>query len=299
MRKVLGLVLLGLSVFFLVTALVGWIYAPGSTQRTPLNTNSLTELSGTATYLGTGPGAVRAQSRNVINGAKSDGSVAAWTSNTCLWWSDKASQCPSAEGDSALISASTDIFATDRHTGLSVNQTTYGTGGGDHEGLVNKWPFSTQRKTYPYWDGVLGRSVDAAYEQDTTVDGMKVYQFHVDIQDEPAEISSGVQGTYSDDKTLLVEPTTGTIIKQSETQARTLPTGDKALDLDLAFTDAQVKKNVTDTQANVNKLNLVHWVPWVAIVLAILTGVGAAVVLLREQAPPPAHGAPTDHLELV
>ena len=292
MRKVSGLVLLGVSVFFLVTALLGWFYAPGSTQRTPLDTNSTTELSGTATYLGTGPATVRAQSKNVVNGGKSDGSVAAWTSNTCLWWSDQASQCPSGDADnSALISADTDVFATDRHTGLSVNKAAYGTGGGDHEGLVNKWPFNTERKTYPYWDGVLGRAVDAKYQQDTTVDGMAVYQFNVKIDEEPAEIAAGAQGTYSDDKTFLVEPVTGTIIKQSETQTRTLDSGDKALEMDLAFTDDQVSKNVKDTQKNVDKLSLVGKIPWISIVLALLAGAGAALLLRGEGGRTAAHGA--------
>ena len=88
MRRTFGLVLMGLFSFLLVTALMGWFYAPGAVKRTPLNVNSTTSLSGMATYLGSGPDPVVAVSRNVTDGDKSDGDVSVFTAVTCLGWDE-------------------------------------------------------------------------------------------------------------------------------------------------------------------------------------------------------------------
>ena len=48
----------------------------------------------------------------------------------------------------------TDDFATDRITALAVNDPQYlPADAAPHEGLINKWPFEAEKKTYPYWDG--------------------------------------------------------------------------------------------------------------------------------------------------
>ena len=62
------------------------------------------------------------------------------------------------------MTAGTDRFATDRVTAVAVNDEKYvGVGAEPHEGLVNKFPFDVEQKTYPIWDGLLGRAVEATF----------------------------------------------------------------------------------------------------------------------------------------
>lgn len=284
MRKILGLVAIGLGAFLLVTALLAWVYAPGQFKRTPLDTNSTTQLSGTATYRGEGPGPVKAVSRSVVVGERSDDDVSVFTSTSCLVW-DKGADSPSCvsveDPQKRLITAGQDLFATDRRTGLSVNETKYIGQGTPHEGLVNKFPFDAEKKTYPFWDGLLGRSVDAAYAGEDTVGGLKTYKYVIDVRDEPAEIARDVQGTYSTRKTIWADPVTGALIKQTEQQQRTLD-GETVVDLDFGFTEDQVAKNVKDAKANGTKLSLLGVLPLVALALGIF-GVGLGAFLLRGQ----------------
>jgi hypothetical protein len=267
---------MGVFAFLLVTALMGWFYAPGSTQRTPLNVKSTTDLEGTATYLGTGPAPVQAYSKNVVNGEKSTSSKVVFTSNTCLWFKDVRGECPDAAGGPGLINAAEDTFATDRHTGLSVDKPTY-----HHEGLVNKFPFSAEKKTYPFWDGVLGKAVDAAFKGEESVNGFSTYKYVISVPEQPAIITGDVQGTYSDEKTMWVDPVTGSIIKQSDRQLRKLDSGATALDLDLGFTKAQVAANIKDADANRSQLRIVGLLPNIAIVGALISLV-AGLLLLRD-----------------
>lgn len=284
MRRMLGFVALGLGAFLLVTALLAWVYAPGQFKRTPLDTNSTTTLAGTATYRGEGPGPVKAVSRNVVVGERSDDDVAAFTSTTCLVW-DKGADTPSCvtadDPQKRLITAGQDQFATDRRTALSVNEAKYIGQATPHEGLVNKFPFDAEKKTYPFWDGLLGRAVDASFTGEDTVNGLRTYKYVIDVRDEPAEIAAGVQGTYSTTKTVWADPVTGALIKQTEKQQRAL-NGQTVVDLDFGFTDEQVAKNAKDAQANGDKLALLGVLPIVALVLGIL-GLGLGAFLLRGQ----------------
>ena len=286
MRKILGTLLLGLGGFLLVTALLALAWAPGQVKKTPLDTDSMTRLAGQASYLGGERGPVTATSHNVIDGPASTGDVAVFSTFSCLVWDRGGTppDCVSAEGeDTGLITASTDNFATDRRTGLSVgDQEKYvGANASPHEGLVNKFPFDTEQKTYPFWDGILDRAVDAAYQGEEVIDGLKTYKFLIDVKDQPAEISKGIQGTYSLNKTFWVDPVTGAIIKQSEKQARALPGGESALDLDFSFTDETVAKNVKTAKDNGSRLGLLRTLPWIAGLLGLLA-LGAGLLLNRD-----------------
>ncbi|MEO7071216.1 MAG: porin PorA family protein, partial [Nostocoides sp.] len=206
MRKPLGTVLLGLGGFLLTTALLLWFWVPGQVKQTPLNVNSTTRLAGTGSYLGEAGGPLKATSRTVVDGPKSKDGVVVFDTFTCLLRdpSGNAPDCVSSDGaNSALINAGTDTFATDRHTALSVNAKKYvGADALQHDGLVNKFPFDTEKKTYPFWDSLLGRAVDAKFDGTATLDGLLTDKFHIVVDNEPAEISQGVSGTYSDDKTM-------------------------------------------------------------------------------------------------
>lgn len=275
MRRIIGLVLMGLAGFLVMTALLALVYVPGQVKKTPLDTDSYTRLTGNASALPTGDGApVKALSHTVADGKKSDGDVVVFDTFTCLI-TDPNGDAPDCvddtDPDKRLVTATTDRFATDRTTGMAVNDEKYIGDATPHEGLVNKFPFGVEKKTYPFWDGVLGRAVDANFEGEEKVNGWDTYKFVIDVADEPAEISNGIQGTYSSTKTMFIDPRTGAIQKQTEQQVRKLDNGTTVLDLDFGFTDKTIAANIKDAKANDSKLGLVDKLPWIAGLLGLLS----------------------------
>lgn len=289
MRKTVGFVLLGLAGFLVTAAVLALVYVPGAVEKTPLDIDSLTRLSGSASALPTGEGGpVKAISHTVADGQASDDDVVVFDTFSCLMRDVPGSpDCTEDEGeDSPLITAGTDRFATDRRTALAVNDVTYvGTAAEPHEGLVNKWPFYPEQETYQYWDGLLGRTVDATFVGEEAVDGLDTYTYRVSVVDEPAEIASGVSGTYSSDKTLWIDQVTGTIIDQKEQQSRALDDGTTVLALDIGFTPETVSANVEDAKANGSQLALVSAAPWVLGLLGLLALAGGAFLAFAGGSP--------------
>lgn len=281
MRKTVGFVLLGLAGFLLTAALLAQFYVPGQVQKTPLDVNTTTRLSGNASALPTGGGsAVKAVSRSVADGAASDGDVVVFDTFSCLI-KDPDGTAPDCvddtDPDKRLVTAGTDRFATDRRTATAVNDEKYvGAGAEPHDGLVNKFPFDVQQETYPFWDGLVGRAVNAEFQGEEEIDGLLTYKFLISLVDEPAEISRGISGLYSTEKTLWIDQGTGSIIDQSEAQVRKLDSGATVLDLELSFTDETVAANVEDAKANNSQLNLVARAPLLLGVLGLLALVGGA-----------------------
>ena len=286
MRRTLGQVLIGTFGFLAMSALLLYVYVPGQVKKTPVNVDTYTYLTGTAAYLSEASGPVKALSHTVGDAKQSTGGVVVFQSFTCLM-RDPNGTAPNctrngdATAGSLLINASDETFATNRRTAMAVPGTgILPAGGPSYSGLINKWPFDAQRTAYPYWDGVLGKAVTAAYAGEETIDGLATYKYHVLVSNQPAEVASGIQGTYSDDKTIWIDPVTGSIINQQEHQLRTLDTGDNALNLTLAFTDKTVAKNVADTKDKVGQLSLLSTAPNVLVVLSLIALV-AGVLLLR------------------
>ena len=139
-----------------------------------------------------------------------------------------------------------------------------------HEGVVNKWPFHPEQKTYTYWDGLLGRGVDATFAGEEEIDGLAVYKYVVTSTDEPAEISKDIAGLYSSTKALWVDKVTGSIIDQNDKQVRRLDSGTTVLDIDYGFTDETVAANVEDAKASGSQLSLVGMAPLLLGILGLL-----------------------------
>lgn len=278
MRKTVGFILLGLAGFLLTGAVLTLLYVPGQVEKTPLDVNSTTRLSGNATALPSGePGPVRAVSRSVADGEASDDSVVVFDTFSCLMRDvPGAPDCTQDTGEgSPLITAGTDRFATDRVTAEAVNDEEYvGAAAEPHEGLVNKWPFNPEQRTYTYWDGLLGRGVDAVFSGEEDIDGLAVYKYVVTSTDEPAEISRGISGLYSSTKTIWVDKVTGALVDQNDKQTRTLDTGRTVLAIDYGFTAETVAANVESAKANASQLALVRRAPLLLGVLGMVALVG-------------------------
>ena len=209
---------------------------------------------------------MKATSITRADSEKSDGTVIVWENSSCVVKDvDDPPNCVSADDpQNRLLSATTDKFATDRNTGMAVNDRKYvSADAGGHKGLVNKFPFETKKQTYPYWDGTLrqarrtpstrGRSRSAASRPTTSSWTSATSR---------CEISEGVQGTYSNKIDIYVEPLTGAILNQTQDMH---PGHRRAaspfIALQLGFTDAQIKSSASDAEDNINLLNLLRHHP--------------------------------------
>lgn len=283
MRKIIGWVLLALGTFLVVVGLMAAVWAPGQVKRTPLDTDSTTRLAGTADKLNPGTGEVeslevKAASVTKADSEHSDDDVIVFVSSTCLVIDEgDVPDCVDADDpEGRLVSASTDVFATDRSDGTAVNGSYVPPSAEEKEGLVNKWPFDAEKKTYPYWDSMLGEAVDAEYDGTETIDGLETYRYHVLVEEQPAEVVTDVDGIYSQDKYIWIDPVTGAIINQTQHEVRELTDGSTLLDMQLDFTEDQVSANAADAKDNGGLLGLLtKTVPLVGLiggVVALLVG---------------------------
>jgi hypothetical protein len=171
------------------------------------------------------------------------------------------------------------------------------------KGLVFKFPFWTEKKTYSMWDSTAQRTVAAKYTGTTKVQGMNVYKFVSDLPDTvtgtldvPASVL-GMTGTenvaaenhYQNLTTYLVEPTTGGIVDQSMVQKQWLANGDNQLvttAATIAFTKAQVTDMVHQVKTKSILLRAAHGIGFYLLVIIGLLLAGAGVVLGRRRSNP-------------
>ena len=230
MRRTVGLILLGLAAFLITAALLVLLWVPGQVKKTPLDVDTTTRLTGERDRAS--DRRRRARQGPEPHRRRRGGLHLRRRRLRQLLLPDHGPRrhhpdcVDDTDPDKRLVTAGTDLFATDRVTALAVNDEKYvGVNAVPHEGLVNKFPFDVEQKTYPFWDGVVGRAVDATFQGEEDIDGLPTYKFHVVLADEPAEISEGISGTYSDDKTMWIDQGTGSIIDQTDKQIRKLDDG--------------------------------------------------------------------------
>lgn len=289
MRKLLGLTLVAVGAFLATVALLLWFWVPGQVKKTPTDIDSVTTLTGEATYLSEDRVPVKYTSHTIADSKASTDDVVVFSSFSCLMRDPNgdAPACESADvKDTALISASDDRFATDRRSAVAVDAAKYvGADAVQHEGLVNKFPFDVQMKSYPFWDGLIGRTVDLVFEGSENIDGLTVYRFHKRVDNEPIQIAEGVDGTYSDDLLIWVDPETGSMIKQQDTQKRTLDNGDNALDLSMVYTDDTIAANVKSAKDSGRQLSLLGVLAPVTMLLGLVSLLGGLLLYARSLTP--------------
>lgn len=263
MRRGVGMFLVFVGAFLLVTAILAQAYAAPRLLRTPLDVDTVTDLAGTA-ELGGPDGVetfpVKVYSTTKADSEMSDDDVVVFRSSSCVVRDeDEVDGCVSNDDpQERLLTASVDEFATDRFSGEAINDAKYLSSSAEpHTGLVNKWPFKAEKTNYPYWSGTAGESVEAVYQGTDEIEGLEVYLYEVTIQDAPIDVADGVPGLYNDTINISVEPLTGAILNQSSSQTRTTTAGDLVLGLDAAFTDEQVKTSAADAESNVSGLVLI------------------------------------------
>ena len=140
------------------------------------------------------------------------------------------------------------------------------------------------------------------YVDTEKLEGLTVYKFVQKIVNQPVYTNHVLPSTYTNTRTVWIEPTTGVIVKGSEDLTQTL-TGRASLDPNsdlrdpalqgkvalqglLTFDAPTVKNQAQLAKDNLPKIHLVRtWIPLVSFVLGVILTV-LGVILLRRRSEP-------------
>lgn len=162
-----------------------------------------------------------------------------------------------------------------------------------HSGLVAKFPFRTEKKSYQFWDSTLLKAQPIQYRGEAEVEGVDVYKFEqtlgpvayttmdvpLSVLGLPGDETVTADRVYSVTRTLWTEPETGVILKRSESVKETLNYDDEPrvtlTQVTTGYDAKSVKKNADEYGSQANLLHLVR-----SIVPVILLVLGAAMVIV-------------------
>ena len=299
MRRVFGLIAIGLGTALLVLAPMLKFYAVPRLAVAPLDlkpsdtSNSSGTVDVVADFAAGGTEktdvdlvAVRRTSADVSASQQAGGNTGVYDSLQVV------SQASDSKGE-PFLPASPERYAFDRTTSVML-----ATAGANVDGvqiteemigtdtiMPLKMPFWTEKQTYKVFDSSLMKGVDTTFVGEEQVQGLSTYKFTSTV---PAT-KTGNQGEaevwYRNDQTIWVEPVTGQVVNGSNTQKTWLQNADGTdglviIDGTLGFTEQEVTDSVEAAKANSSKLNLVaNVLPVVSLVLgAILLLVGILLV---------------------
>jgi hypothetical protein len=295
MRRVLGVVLIGIGVFGLVLAGVVRFWAYPNGEKTPLDLDIPIIATGPAQVYDSATGQMqsvqlRADRTVKVDSQASDSKNVVVNERLCIViQKDNPPPCVSGT-DPRLLTYTTDRVAANRKSSQAVNDPKYGGNvNGDasikHTGLTYKWPFHVKKKTYQFFNPDVGIASPATYEGKDKINGLTLYRFVSVTSRMEADVFTGVPGYYTDTRTVWIDPVTGTIVKGNEHQVRqfrggTLD-GQTAVDLNLTFDDATVKYQTHKAKDGRDKIELASlWVPLAGLLIGILALAGGILLLL-------------------
>lgn len=288
--------LMGLGAALLMAALLLTMYTSGRVAKIPLNIDTTLVSEGTAKALDpaslTGerfivsddtPVALQQQ---ITVEAPSNADVVTLQVGDTLRRTDK-------QQDNGLLLALVDTVTLDRATAMAVSSDSNAGGAVQkprtieeqnppinialpHDGLSYRFPFNTEKKTYPYFDPIAQKAYDANYEGEEDVNGLPTYKFTQNVGydadgklDEPIKYSSlyendedgqvtaraelwGVEAAdpaepitmtryYAAQRTFWVDPVSGTIVKSKEHGLHYYSRDDKVKEPEVTFADFTVE----------------------------------------------------------
>lgn len=265
--------LMGLGAALLIAALLLSTYTKGRISKIPLDIDTTLVSDGTGTVLDPASllgerfvvdrNAPVAMQQQLSVEAPSNSDVVTLQVGDTLRRTDK-------QQDNGLLLAMVDTVTVDRKTALAVSSDTNPGGAVQkprsiedqnpptnvalpHDGLAYRFPFDTEKKTYPFFDPIAQKAYDANYEGEEDVNGLNTYRFTQNVGydgsgaeaklDEPVKYASlydndedsqvtaraslwGLEGDpdeqitmdrfYAAQRTFWVDPVSGTIVKAKE-----------------------------------------------------------------------------------
>lgn len=294
MRRILGVVLIGLGAFLLALTVLLPTVAVSRSKKTPLNLDINQVSSGPATLFDSATGKTQKVKLRATRQVRTD-SHASDSDNTtvveslCIMIDDGSlpkSGCVHAN-DPRLLSISTDRVTADRKSAEAVHVDKYreninGDTAARHTGLAYKWPIDAQKKTYQFFQPDVGKAFPATYEGTSSIRGLTVYKYICKTGNQSYKIRGTFPGTYNDTREVWVEPKTGAIINGTEHQVQTLANGTVALDTTLSFEKSAIDYQSNFAKDKIDKLRQAQvWGPLICGVLGIAALVGGVLLLRR------------------
>jgi hypothetical protein len=289
-RRAIGLGLLAFGAVLLGAALAVRLFLVPTMVRLPLDqTGSTTVSDQNGTYFdqkrleqrqGYVEANVDVEGDPLADDASDD--VAVWHAGTAI-----------TNEDGELVTPTTEtITCLDRHTAESVpcDGARLNDEPADIEGLTVTFPLDTQRRDYEVWNNNVQAAVTARYVGQEDLEGLTVYRFEQSIPEQvieqrevPSSFAGGTESgnvtadvVFSNDRTMLVEPTSGSIVEVTENPVTVLrgpdgATGVTVLSADFAPEDAAVHKKVQDATEKRDQITLIRTVvPWSAAGLGLV-----------------------------
>ncbi|HZU49370.1 MAG TPA: porin PorA family protein [Mycobacterium sp.] len=271
MLRIAACGIMGLGAALLIAALLLWTYTTSRITKIPLDLDTTLISDGNGTALDPGSMAgdhyvvnqnvslVSQQQISVESPANAD--VVTLQVGSTVRRSDK-------QKDTGLLLAIVDTVTLNRKTAMAVSDETHPGGSVQkprtikdespptnialpHDGLSYRFPFHTEKKTYPYFDPIAQKAYDANYQGQDDVNGLTTYKFTQNVgydgdgklvdpvkypslyaNDDDGKVTAsaamwGVPGDNPDEKitmtryyaaqrTFWVDPVSGTIVKEQE-----------------------------------------------------------------------------------
>jgi hypothetical protein len=300
MRRVIGLILIGLGAAFLVLAPMVKFYAVPKLSVAPLDLNpsNTSDSSGTVTTvvdLATGTeksnvalNSTRRTKADVAASQQAGGNIAVYDSLSVISLASDASGKP-------FLPASPERYAFDRTTAIMVATAGANVGGvpiteqmiGTDTVMPLKFPFNSQKQSYNVFDSSIMKGATADYLGDEAIQGLNTFKYEQKI---PAT-EIGKQGDaaimYQNDTFFWVEPLTGQVVNGYSVAKQWLKNADGTdglvlLDGKIGFTDQEVSDSVSEAKTNSAKLTMVSNVlPVVSLLLGVVALVGGILLLRR------------------
>ncbi|BBZ26236.1 hypothetical protein MMAD_05310 [Mycolicibacterium madagascariense] len=262
--------LMGLGAALLIAALLLSTYTKGKIAKIPLDIDTTLVSDGTGTVFD--PASLNSQKfvvdknvpvtsqQQISVESPSNADVVTLQVGNTVRRTDK-------QQDNGLLLALVDTVTLDRKTALAVSSDTNPGGSvqkpraiGDtqpptnvalpHDGLAYRFPFDTEKKTYPYFDPIAQKAFDANYDGEEDVNGLSTFRFTQNVgydadgklvepvkyaslygDDADATVTAraslwGLPGDpdeqitmtryYAAQRTFWVDPVSGTIVKAQE-----------------------------------------------------------------------------------
>jgi hypothetical protein len=262
--------ILGLGAALLIAALLLMTYTKSKITKIPLDLDATLVSDGTGTAFD--PASLSApkfevsknspvsQQQQISVEAPSNADVVTLQVGTTLRRTDK-------QQDNGLLLALVDTVTLDRKTAMAVSSESNPGGAVQkprtieddqpptnialpHDGLAYRFPFDTEKKTYPFFDPIAQKAFDANYDGEEDVNGLTTYRFTQNVgydadgklaepvkyaslydDDEDSQVTApagmwGVPGEpeepitmtrfYAAQRTFWVDPVSGTIVKTKE-----------------------------------------------------------------------------------
>jgi hypothetical protein len=270
MLRLVALAVMGLGAALLTAALLLTTYTAGKIEKIPLNIDKTLVSGGTGTALD--PASLSA-TRFVIDRdvpvvsqqaitveTPANAQVVTFQVGTSVRRTDR-------QQDSGLLLAMVDTVTLDRRTAEAVSDDERPGGSVQkprtfeddkpstnialpHEGLTYRFPFNTEKKSYPFFDAIAQKPFDANYDGEDDVNGLSTYRFTQNVgydadgklvdpikyaslydRNEDGEVTAraelwGLPGDpyepitmtrfYAAQRTFWVDPVTGVIVRSEE-----------------------------------------------------------------------------------